>query len=118
VVAAARTLWPVKTAEELATRSGQKPRAAEYQLAGSRSMSAEALIRLVRAPEGPEFVAAMTADLPASEARVWWRAMADRAKRQALRARIAATRAELDELEDQATVLRLQTSSSMRPRRA
>lgn len=67
----ARTLWPRKTAHELAVRQGVSLRTAKYQLAEARDLSGEQLARLLRSEEGLQFlVAAMGEARPK-----WWRVL-------------------------------------------
>lgn len=68
---AARGLWPLKTAAQVAARAGVHPRTAEYWLAGSREMSAEALAHLLRSEEGVQFLAAVMARARPA----WWSAL-------------------------------------------
>jgi hypothetical protein len=65
----ARSVWPRKTAIELATLTGASVRTAERWLAGDRALSADALAALIRSEHGLDFlVALMSGAEPA-----WWR---------------------------------------------
>lgn len=66
----ARRLWPSKTDLELSARTSTSDRAWRYVLSGERTMSAEALARLLRSEEGLEFLVAIMTD---REPPTWWR---------------------------------------------
>ena len=51
----ARSLWPRKTAAELATITGASLRTAERWLAGERALSTSALVALIRSNTGSIF---------------------------------------------------------------
>lgn len=62
----AHTLWPTKTASEIASRTGVSVRTAERWIGGQRYMSALHFVRLLRCEEGIHFlVAGMTDAVPA-----------------------------------------------------
>lgn len=86
-----RTLWPVKTAEELASRTRTSVRTCRELLAERGGMSAPALAHLICCEEGPEFLEALGP--------VW----ADRLRRSiemgALRLQLETQRARIAELE-------------------
>jgi hypothetical protein len=86
VIAAARALWPSKTALELAARTGACERTAKYWLARKCDLSAEHLAELLRSDAGLDVLEALM-----GEARPdWWR----RFRRQVS---LAAARRELDD---------------------
>lgn len=47
-IRAARGIWPRKTAEEWAAAAGVQPRMAKYWLAGTRPVSADGILALIR----------------------------------------------------------------------
>lgn len=64
----ARSLWPHKTAAEVAVRAHVSVRSAERWLAGERELSADAIAHLLRSDQGIHFlVALMDKARPA-----WW----------------------------------------------
>jgi hypothetical protein len=65
----ARTLWPRKTAAELAELTGASLRTAERWLAGQRPLSTDALAALIRSEHGLDFLSALMADAEPA----WWR---------------------------------------------
>lgn len=68
VMQKARSLWPRKTAHEIAVRAHVSPRSAERWLAGDRELSTEALAHLLRSDQGIHFlVVLMDRARPA-----WW----------------------------------------------
>jgi len=69
VMLAARSLWPRKTAAELAELTGASLRTAERWLAGERTLSTDALAALIRSERGLDFLVALMADAEP----VWWR---------------------------------------------
>jgi hypothetical protein len=69
VMLTARSLWPRKTAAELAELTGASLRTAERWLAGERALSTGALAALIRSERGLDFLVALMADAEP----VWWR---------------------------------------------
>jgi hypothetical protein len=69
VMLAARSLWPRKTAAELAGLTGASLRTAERWLAGERTLSMDALAALIRSERGLDFLVALMADAEPT----WWR---------------------------------------------
>lgn len=67
--ACCRTLWPRRTAAEIAARAGVNVRAAERWLAGTREMSASKLIALLRSDVGPVLYGAITGGVGAGPER-------------------------------------------------
>jgi hypothetical protein len=65
----ARSLWPRKTAAELATLTGASVRTAERWLAGDRALSADAVVALIRSEHGLNFLVAVMAGAEPA----WWR---------------------------------------------
>jgi hypothetical protein len=65
----ARSLWPRKTAAELAELTGASLRTAERWLAGERALSTDALAALIRSEHGLDFLVALMADAEPA----WWR---------------------------------------------
>jgi hypothetical protein len=64
----ARSLWPRKTAAELAGLTGASLRTAERWLAGERELSTGALAALIRSEHGLDFLVALMADAEPA----WW----------------------------------------------
>jgi hypothetical protein len=89
IAAAARRLWRNKVAAELAERSGVSVRSAENYLAGDRDMNGNALVRLLQSDAGPDFLAAMIADLPPSRREAWRKEFDNAARRAVLRDELA-----------------------------
>ncbi len=87
VIAVARALWPVKTAQNLAHKTQVSERAASFWLAGKYDMSLGAARELLRSEEGYAFLAALVGE--DCDAR-WW-------KRVKLNASAAETRRALNE---------------------
>jgi hypothetical protein len=69
VMHVARSLWPRKTAAELAEITGVSLRTAERWLAGERALSTAALAALIRSEHGLDFLVAVMADAEPA----WWR---------------------------------------------
>jgi hypothetical protein len=65
----ARSLWPRKTAAELAEITGASVRTAERWLAGDRALSTAALAALIRSEHGLNFLVALMAGAEPA----WWR---------------------------------------------
>jgi hypothetical protein len=65
----ARSLWPRKTAAELAEVTGASVRTAERWLAGDRALSTAALAALIRSEQGLDFLVALMAGAEPA----WWR---------------------------------------------
>lgn len=64
----ARSLWPRKTAAELAYRTGVSERAAEFWLAGKYAISIEHARKLIQSEEGEYFLASFLGDARPQ----WW----------------------------------------------
>lgn len=64
----ARSLWPRKTAAELAYRTGVSERAAEFWLAGKYAISLEHARRLIQSDHGDKFLAPFLGDARPE----WW----------------------------------------------
>lgn len=91
----AQAIWPVKTATELAVRTGMSTRACEYWLEGRSGLSADALAKLLRSDAGMDFLEGlMGKDRPA-----WWADFRRAADLGALRRDIERQRRLLDKLE-------------------
>jgi hypothetical protein len=93
----ARSLWPRKTAHELALRAKVSTRAAEKWLALECGMSGEQIASLIRSEDGFRFLEAIIGD----HRPYWWKAFRRRTKRQLLRDELKRIQHELD-LEDAA----------------
>lgn len=68
IAAAARKLWPNKTAINLASRAGATHRAAEKWLAGETGISGDHLANLLRSDAGRDVLDALMGDAKPS----WW----------------------------------------------
>lgn len=97
VMAAARALWPVKTAQNLAHKTKVSERAAAFWLAGDRDMSLEAARLLLRSEDGYPFLVALMGDCDAR----WWQRVKLRYDSGKLRRDIAAQQKRLADLMNQ-----------------
>lgn len=70
-IAEIKAIWPVKTAQNLASQTLVTERAAAFWLAGQRDMSLDAARSLLRSEHGYELLVALMGD---SDAR-WWKRM-------------------------------------------
>jgi hypothetical protein len=95
VLAVARALWPVKTAQNLAHKTHVTERAAAFWLAGERDISLDAARSLLRSEDGYDFLVALMGD---SDAR-WWVRTKLRRDHGDLKRQIMAQRKRLEELE-------------------
>lgn len=89
VMRVARSLWPRKTAHELAERTGVTLRQAERWLTGNYGISSEALRDLIRSEEGFRFLEALVDEI-GNGAPEWWAGF----KKQVLAAQLQAEIAE------------------------
>jgi hypothetical protein len=99
-----RAFWPVKTVAKVAYLTGTSERCVKFWLAGETRMSLENVVALLKTEAGYEILQAILGDDCRAE---WWivtqSAQDIRKSRKAIKkeeARILATRAQLDLLED------------------
>lgn len=97
IIGKARALWRNKTAAELAVRTGMSVRSAERWMAGDRSFSGDAIIRLLSSDEGVAFLEALVDGMPPSSQARWHREFERAARRADLRMRQDALQRELDQ---------------------
>jgi hypothetical protein len=95
VMRAAQTLWPSKTALELAAATGTSQRACEYWLARRSQLSFDAVVELLRSDDGLIFLEAIMG--PARP--VWWKRMKRSAQRSALRSAQRELQRQIDQME-------------------
>lgn len=94
VSAVARSLWPVKTAQNLSSRAGVTHRAAEFWLSQNTGMSADALAELLRSDAGLPILEAIMGGARPS----WWPTFRAATTIDALERREAENRKAIEEL--------------------
>jgi hypothetical protein len=93
VMRVAQRLWPTKTDQALAHKTGTSDRMCRYWLANKYKLSADDLAALLRSDEGFQILEAII-----GEARpVWWRSFKRSVRRAELRRQQAAIQKALDE---------------------
>lgn len=65
-------LYPVKTAANIAARTGAHTRSAERWISRERDMNAESFIALLCGQDGDKIIEALMTSLPARERPRWW----------------------------------------------
>lgn len=94
VAVLARSLWPTNTASELSKRTGRSQRQCEYYLAKKFNLDAEALINLLRSPDGLAFLKAALGD----QRPEWFRDFEQNIEIAQLRRNINVTKKRLEEI--------------------
>jgi len=97
IIRKARSLWRSKVAAELAVCAGVSVRSAENWLAGDRSISGDALIRLLSSEHGVTFLDAVVDDMPPVAQARWRREFEKAARRADLRMRQDELQREIDQ---------------------
>lgn len=94
---AARKWWPNKAAEQLAAVLDCDVRSAERYLAGDRTPSADAVLKLLCSDKALKLIEITVGEMPPDQAERFWAEMAKASKRRLLQTEMAKIQRKLDE---------------------
>ena len=97
LAATARRLWPRKTAEEIAFRTGVSVRTARYWLSGAHAMPAATLVALIASDQGAAFLEVVVQAMPARAFAAFQRRLREEVRAELI-ADLARQRFEIDRL--------------------